>query len=209
MTEGESRRAPSRREEIVLEAARLFAERGYEGTSMADVADRVGLRKASLFHHFASKDELYEAALGTLIGSLSGAVFTAASAEGSFLDRLDALSEAVVDALAADPDVGRLLLREALDFGPVMKGALGHAVVDALATARAFARAGEDAGAFRLAMPADELITSLLGALLLPFAASDFMRLATGRSASDREFVEGRKTALRRLARLAVGAPLV
>lgn len=207
MTEGEPRRAPSRRDEIVLEAARLFAERGYEGTSMADVAERVGLRKASLFHHFASKDELYEASLGTLIGSLSGAVFAAASAEGSFVDRLDALSEALVDAIAADPDVARLLLREALDFGPVMRGTLGGAVVSAIDTARAFANAGVDAGAFRLALPVDELVMSLLSALLLPFAASDFTRLATGRSASDREFVDGRKRAMKVLARLALGAP--
>ena len=45
--------APPRRKEVILEAAtRLFAERGYEGASMADLAELVGLRKASLFHHY-------------------------------------------------------------------------------------------------------------------------------------------------------------
>ena len=48
-----------RREEILDQATQLFAERGYEGTSMADFAERVALRKASLFHHFASKEALY------------------------------------------------------------------------------------------------------------------------------------------------------
>ena len=44
-----------RREEILDQATQLFAERGYEGTSMADLAERVALRKASLFHHFGEQ----------------------------------------------------------------------------------------------------------------------------------------------------------
>ena len=61
---GPTKRKKLRKEEIVAEATRLFAERGYEGASMGDLAERVGLRKASLFHHFASKDVLYATVLG-------------------------------------------------------------------------------------------------------------------------------------------------
>jgi len=48
----------SRREEVARVAARLFAERGYDGTSLADVAEAVGLRKASLYHHIEAKEDL-------------------------------------------------------------------------------------------------------------------------------------------------------
>ncbi|MEM7709547.1 MAG: TetR/AcrR family transcriptional regulator [Pseudomonadota bacterium] len=44
-------------------AADLFMEKGYAGTSMAHVANAAGLRKASLYHHFASKEALFVAAM--------------------------------------------------------------------------------------------------------------------------------------------------
>src|SRR5262249_27774527 len=96
-----SRSAPKRmrRDEIVDEATRRFSERGYEGASMADLAERVGLRKASLFHHFASKDVLYAAVLERLLIPVSESITRAVMTDGSFVDRLDALSDALVEVL--------------------------------------------------------------------------------------------------------------
>jgi TetR/AcrR family transcriptional regulator, cholesterol catabolism regulator len=48
----------ARREELTRTAARLFAERGYHGTSLADLAEALGLQKASLYHHIDSKEDL-------------------------------------------------------------------------------------------------------------------------------------------------------
>jgi AcrR family transcriptional regulator len=45
-------------EQIVVEARELFRERGYAGASMQDLAERVGLKKASLYTRFASKEAL-------------------------------------------------------------------------------------------------------------------------------------------------------
>jgi AcrR family transcriptional regulator len=51
----------TRRGELTREAARLFAERGYHGTSIGDLAEAMGVRKGSLYAHIASKqDLLYE-----------------------------------------------------------------------------------------------------------------------------------------------------
>ena len=44
------------RDEILDAAAALFAERGYAGTTTRAIAERVGIRQASLYHHFAGKD---------------------------------------------------------------------------------------------------------------------------------------------------------
>lgn len=50
--------ADTRRREIVKRSADLFEERGYHGTNLEEVAAAVGLRKASLYHYFRSKDDI-------------------------------------------------------------------------------------------------------------------------------------------------------
>src|SRR5213596_1771964 len=48
----------SRREELSREAARLFAEKGYHGTSIGDLADALGVKKGSLYAHIQGKEDL-------------------------------------------------------------------------------------------------------------------------------------------------------
>lgn len=49
----------AKREKVVNEAARLFAQRGFEGTDMAQLAKRAGVSKGSLYNYFESKEDLY------------------------------------------------------------------------------------------------------------------------------------------------------
>jgi TetR/AcrR family transcriptional regulator, cholesterol catabolism regulator len=49
---------PSRRNELTRQAARLFAEKGYHGTSIGDLADAMGVQKGSLYAHIDSKADL-------------------------------------------------------------------------------------------------------------------------------------------------------
>src|SRR5581483_5411173 len=52
---------PTRRNELTRQAARLFAEKGYHGTSIGDLAAAMGVRKGSVYAHIESKqDLLYE-----------------------------------------------------------------------------------------------------------------------------------------------------
>src|SRR3954466_2021619 len=48
----------ARRSQVTREAARLFAEKGYHGTSIGDLARALGVQKGSLYHHIDSKQEL-------------------------------------------------------------------------------------------------------------------------------------------------------
>lgn len=52
--------AGSTRERIVVEALRLFAANGYAGTSVRDIAQAVGIKAASLYKHFSSKQDIFD-----------------------------------------------------------------------------------------------------------------------------------------------------
>ncbi|PTW92859.1 TetR/AcrR family transcriptional regulator [Achromobacter mucicolens] len=52
-----------RRQELVLAAGRLFSQRGYERTTVRELAKAVGLQSGSLFHHFRSKEEILVAVM--------------------------------------------------------------------------------------------------------------------------------------------------
>jgi len=49
---------PGTRQQVLDTAARLFRDKGYAATTMREVAERCGIRAASLYHHFSSKDEI-------------------------------------------------------------------------------------------------------------------------------------------------------
>jgi AcrR family transcriptional regulator len=57
----------SARGRLLREALALFARQGYERTTVRDLARAVGIQSGSLFHHFATKEELFCAALGEAI----------------------------------------------------------------------------------------------------------------------------------------------
>jgi AcrR family transcriptional regulator len=56
------------REEIIEAALDLFSVNGYEATSISQLADAVGIRKASLYSHFANKHEILETVVDTVLG---------------------------------------------------------------------------------------------------------------------------------------------
>jgi AcrR family transcriptional regulator len=196
-----------RKEEIVAEATRLFAERGYDGASMGDLAERVGLRKASLFHHFPSKDVLYGIVLEQLLEGVKSVMLAAAASEGSFEERLDALSDALTATFGSQPHAARLLVREAMDWGPMMRDRLGRTINDVLAAALEFAKAGQREGVFNAEIDAAQMIVSIVGIHLMPFAIGDVIERFTGTSPFHASFLEERRNAVREQIRLMVLAP--
>ena len=76
------------RERILTAASRLFAERGYDGTSTRQIADAVGIRQPSLFHHFASKQAIMEALLDLTYAAPADVAERLAGEPGPAADRL-------------------------------------------------------------------------------------------------------------------------
>lgn len=103
--------------ERILDAAEaLFAERGYAGTSLRDVAARVELRIPSLYNHFPSKDALYAAVLARGIGPVLELLAEFAGRSAAERDSA-ALIERVMAVLRRHPNLPRLIQHETLTGG--------------------------------------------------------------------------------------------
>jgi AcrR family transcriptional regulator len=163
---------------------------------MSDLADEVGLRKASLFHHFASKEVLYAAVLERLLEEVGAAIAENALLPGTFAERLDALTDGITKLLGAQPFAARLLIREVMDWGPVVRDHLADKIMMVLGASEAFIRAGQEAGAFT-PMDPRQLVLSLTGLHFMPFAIGGIVERFIGASPSSSSFVEPRRDAAR------------
>ncbi len=115
------------RAEILTHATRLFAEQGYDGTSVQEIADAVGIRKPSLLYHFKSKDELRENVIAEMLAHWN-AVLPGLLLKASTEERFDATMEALTEFFIEDPDRARLFLRETLDRPERMRAMLADFV---------------------------------------------------------------------------------
>lgn len=105
----------STRDRIANEAAALFAERGFSGVSMRDIADAAGIKAASLYNHFADKEELYFGALESGFAERISGIEASLGTQGCPETRLRATVLALARVSAEDTVSRKLLHRELLD----------------------------------------------------------------------------------------------
>jgi TetR/AcrR family transcriptional regulator len=108
-------KAERTRAAVLAAAETLFAARGFEATRLEDVAERVGIRRASIVYYFRDKRDLYQAVLLDVFGGLLADVREALETAGPLGERLERAVSAWVDYVARRPSLPRLLLREVLD----------------------------------------------------------------------------------------------
>lgn len=117
-------RDPERSREAILDAAeQLFAERGFEASSLQEVGTRAGLSRATPGYFFGSKADLYRAVLDRAFDEVRAAVRTGRERAQSGRHSPEAILAGAVadyhDFLAARPNFVRLMEREALGGSPV------------------------------------------------------------------------------------------
>ena len=101
-------------ERILDVAEELFAERGYAGATLREVAGRVGLRIPSLYNHFPGKEALYVAVLERGVGPLLAVLSEFLDAHTDAYRDSGRVVERVMDLLARRPNLPRLVQRETL-----------------------------------------------------------------------------------------------
>ena len=118
------RRSDRTRASLLEAAEDLFAERGFDGTRLEDIAARVGIRRASIVYYFKDKRELYDTVLASVFGDLRDTLESVLARSDPLPERIEAAVSAWVDFVGDRPTLARLILREVADATPERRSAV-------------------------------------------------------------------------------------
>ncbi|KRA37471.1 MULTISPECIES: TetR/AcrR family transcriptional regulator [unclassified Nocardioides] len=161
--------APARRERVEAAAVEVFAERGYDATTLGDIARAAGVSRTVLYDHFRSKRDLYLHVLGTQNGAMLAEVGAGITGAGPGQDRLRSTIAAYLSFAHQRPAARRLLVDPIPPGDPDLEQVLGairasRAQAVAAMLAPDLARSGVQAGSTDAAVVVELLITGIDGA---------------------------------------------
>ncbi|MER6574929.1 TetR/AcrR family transcriptional regulator [Nonomuraea sp. NPDC001023] len=99
------------RQRLLAEATRLFAARGFEGTSVQEIVQAAGVTKGAMYHYFDSKDDLLHEIYARLLRMQMDRLTRIADGPGTIRERLHRAAADVVETTTANLDDSKIFFR--------------------------------------------------------------------------------------------------
>jgi AcrR family transcriptional regulator len=154
-----------RRDRILDAASSVFAEKGFAGARVDDIAACAGINKAMLYYHVGDKTALYSAVLLRNFERVRVALDEALATGGSTRSRLEAVITALTRMVQRHPDHPRMMLREIASGAASLEPEVLAAMLEVVGVVRALIAEGTAAGEFRAIDPVLTHLT-LVGAVV-------------------------------------------
>jgi TetR/AcrR family transcriptional regulator len=187
------RRPTDTRDRVLQVAQALFAERGYRGTSLRDIAKRIGIKAPSLLHHFPSKQQLYLAVLDKMFESLEDAANAIAWGRESRQERMRQAVAGAIDFIASHPDFVRIMWKEMADESGVGRQVLKRRLPPLFSTAVNFIFRGQRDGEFRTEVDPLHFMWSLNSITIGYFTTAAMVRRLWNMNLLEPAMIERRK----------------
>jgi len=177
-------------DKILGVAAKIFAEKGYSGTCMREIAEELDITKAALYYHFPGKEEIFNACLTHTIGKIVAGLEELAETEQSIWDKLRMLINGMCNFSTDNPHIFNLFKKVASQSfdKTVNMGMLQDYFTRQLAAVQKIVEQGIENGELRDDIPVNLLTAALSG--MIHHTTGPKMRLMAGIDISHEEQVD-------------------
>lgn len=162
---------------IVDAARQLFIERGFVGTSMSDIASRAGINRPTLHYYFRTKERMFDAVFGGIVGTLVPRVKDIVlQPDRPIGERVASVVDAYYDVFGANPGLPMFIVREMhRNFDGVVRTIMELRLGQYIESVRQGLQGEMDSGRLRQ-VPMRYLFLTFYSMLTMPFVAGNLCR---------------------------------
>ena len=163
------------KENILIAAERVFAEKGFKGTTIREVAKEAGIVNSLIFYYFKNKAEMYEAVFQHAFDELEDLIQQNLNLDLDRLATVKALMFSVTDFSARHRNLMRILTREIIDNGSIVQKITQKYFKPLYDFASEFLAEGKKEALFRDVNPLQFLV-SLMGMIVFYFVSDPLLQ---------------------------------
>lgn len=150
------------KQQILEEAVRRFAAKGYDGASIQSIADAVGVTKQSVLYHFPTKKQLHGCVVDLLLQHWEDELPRLLAAEFGGQDRFSSTLRAVIAFFMADEHRARLTIREMLDRPAALRAVMEERLAPWTRLLGDYIRMGQRSGIVRADVQPEAFIVQVM-----------------------------------------------